>query len=67
MEYKNTSEDNSFLNEHFVPYAQQMEVEKKRLLQNMTLSDMEKFRKFCRMMRIGKMLASAKVTHYKSE
>lgn len=68
MEYKSTSEDdNSFLNEHFVPYTQQKEVEEKRLIQNMMLSDMEKFKKFCRMMRIGKMLASAKVTHYKPE
>ena len=67
MEYKNTSEENSFLAEHFVPYIHQNEVEKKRLIQNMMLSDIEKFKKFCRIMRIGKMLASAKVTHYKPE
>lgn len=29
MEYKNTSEENSFLAEHFVPYIHQNEVEKK--------------------------------------
>ncbi|MBS1620463.1 MAG: hypothetical protein JST10_10110 [Bacteroidetes bacterium] len=67
MDNKNTSEENSFLAEHFVPYAKQNEVEEKRLIQNMMLSDMDKFKKFCRMMRIGKMLASAKVSHYKPD
>jgi hypothetical protein len=42
-------------------FSSQEEAERFNLLENIRLSDMEKFQLFCRMMRIGKMLASAKI------
>ena len=42
-------------------FSSQEEADKFNMIQNIELSDMEKFRLFCRMMRIGKMLASAKI------
>jgi hypothetical protein len=51
------------VSESFVPYEKQEENEVQRIRQAILMSDMEKFRLFCKMMRIGKMLSSAKVTH----
>lgn len=44
-------------------YSSQEELEEARLREAVFASDAEKFRKFCRMLRIGKVLASAKITH----
>jgi hypothetical protein len=38
-------------------FSSQEEFERYRLQKNISMSDMEKFRKFCRLMRIGKMLS----------
>ena len=53
----------SSLEEQVQEYTKYDELEKTRLRHAMQMSDMEKFRMFCRMMRVGKMLSSAKVTH----
>lgn len=42
-------------------FSSQEEAELYRLKRDMNRSDMEKFRLFCRMIRIGKMLSSAKI------
>jgi len=42
-------------------FSSQEEAEHYNMVQHLGLSDMEKFRLFCRMMRIGKMLSSAKI------
>jgi hypothetical protein len=42
-------------------FSSQDEAERFNMIENVEMSDMEKFRLFCRMMRIGKMLASAKI------
>lgn len=42
-------------------FSSQEEAELYRLKKNMEKSDMEKFHSFCRMVRIGKMLSSAKI------
>ncbi|MBI5856481.1 MAG: hypothetical protein HZB42_02425 [Sphingobacteriales bacterium] len=42
-------------------FSSQEEAERHNMVENIELSDIEKFRLFCRMMRIGKMLASAKI------
>ena len=42
-------------------FSSQEEAEQYNMIQNIELSDMEKFRLFCRMMRIGKMLSTAKI------
>jgi hypothetical protein len=42
-------------------FSSQEEAERYNMIQNIELSDMEKFHLFCRMMRIGKMLSSAKI------
>ena len=42
-------------------FSSQEEAERYNMIENIEKSDMEKFRLFCRMMRIGKMLSSAKI------
>lgn len=42
-------------------FSSQEEAERFNMIENIEMSDMEKFKSFCRMMRIGKMLASAKI------
>lgn len=42
-------------------FSSREEAERYNMIQNVELSDIEKFRLFCRMMRIGKMLSSAKI------
>lgn len=67
MEQKKYDKDSdmSILNEQFIPYSRQEEYETAKRRQAILMSDEEKFKMFCRMMRIGKMLASAKITHKK--
>lgn len=42
-------------------FSSQEEAERFNMIENVEKSDMEKFRLYCRMMRIGKMLASARI------
>lgn len=42
-------------------FSSQEEAEKFNMIENLRKTDMEKFQLFCRMMRIGKMLSSAKI------
>lgn len=42
-------------------FSSQEEAESYQLKKDMSRSDMEKFKLYCRMMRIGKMLSSAKI------
>jgi len=42
-------------------FSSQEEAERYNMIENLEKTDMEKFRLFCRMMRIGKMLSSAKI------
>lgn len=55
----------SIVEEPAVPYmktfSSQEEAERYNMIENLEKTDMEKFRLFCRMMRIGKMLSSAKI------
>jgi hypothetical protein len=55
----------NILNEPDAPYmrtfSSQEEAERFNMIENLEKTDMEKFRLFCRMMRIGRMLASAKI------
>jgi hypothetical protein len=44
-----------------ITFASQEEADLYRLRKDMNRSDMEKFLLFCRMMRIGKMLSTAKI------
>ncbi len=49
--------------EYFIKtFSSQEEAELYNLKENLAKSDMEKFQLFCRMMRIGKMLSSAKIS-----
>lgn len=52
------SEPDSFIK----TFSSQEEAELYNLKENMAKSDIEKFHLFCRMMRIGKMLSSAKTS-----
>jgi hypothetical protein len=55
----------SMVEEPAAPYmktfSSQEEAERYNMIENLEKTDMEKFRLFCRMMRIGKMLSSAKI------
>ena len=55
----------SIIEEPVSPYmkvfSSQEEAEKFNMIENLQKTDMEKFQLFCRLMRIGKMLASAKI------
>lgn len=42
-------------------FSSQEEAERYRMIQALNRTDMEKFRLFCRMMRINKMLSSARI------
>jgi hypothetical protein len=57
------NEEKNKVEEPTQDYAAREALEEARLKEVLLMSDMEKFKLFCRMMRIGKMLASAKVTH----
>jgi hypothetical protein len=42
-------------------FSSQEEAERFNMIENIEKSDLEKFKLFCRMMRIGKMLSSARI------
>jgi hypothetical protein len=42
-------------------FSSQEEAERYNMIQSLEMTDMQRFHTFCRMMRIGKMLASAKI------
>ena len=42
-------------------FSSQEEAERFNMIENLEKTDMEKFRLFCRLMRIGKMLSTAKI------
>jgi hypothetical protein len=42
-------------------FSSQAEAEEYNMKEALSMTDMQKFQMFCRMMRIGKMLASAKI------
>lgn len=64
----NTAKDKPhILSEEYIPYGKEEQHEIENIRRTILMSDMERFRLFCKMMRIGKMLSSAKVTHYKKE
>jgi hypothetical protein len=55
----------SIVKESVSPYmktfSSQEEAERYNMIENLEKTDMEKFRLFCRMMRIGKMLSTTKI------
>jgi len=54
--------ESAFSNNLFIKtFTTQEEAERFNMIEVLKKSDMEKFHLFCRMMRIGKMLSSAKV------
>jgi hypothetical protein len=62
--YDITSDKISVVSEKFIPYGKEDEQNNiENIRRSILMTDMEKFRLFCKMMRIGKMLSSAKVTH----
>ena len=65
MKQDEESKKFSIVEEPVSPYmkvfSSQEEAEKFNMIENLQKTDMEKFQLFCRMMRIGKMLASAKI------
>lgn len=61
------NEINSGAEEAAILYGHSEANESNRRRQAILMSDMEKFRLYCRMMRISKMLSTAKVTHKKME
>jgi hypothetical protein len=58
IEISKVSEPETFIK----TFSSQEEAELYNLRENLAKSDMEKFHLFCRMMRIGKMLSSAKIS-----
>lgn len=42
-------------------FSSQAEAEEYNMIEALSMTDMQKFQMFCRMMRIGKMLSSAKI------
>ena len=62
-EYSKDNAQNQQVNESSAEYAAYQAVDYIRLREHMAMSDLEKYRLFRKMMRIGKMLSSAKVTH----
>ncbi|MDE1192298.1 MAG: hypothetical protein PW786_09185 [Arachidicoccus sp.] len=44
-------------------FSSQEEAESYRLQKNLSMSDMEKFQMFCRLIRIGKMLSADNISH----
>ena len=65
MKQANKRKEISIVEEPATPYmktfSSQEEAERYNMIENLKKTDMEKFRLFCRMMRIGKMLSSAKI------
>lgn len=63
QEYPDKKEQQLQINEDDVAYGAHQSLDDERLRMHMQLSDTEKYKLFRKMMRIGKMLASAKITH----
>ena len=65
MKRQEENKKDSIVEESKTPYmrtfSSQEEAERFNMIENLEKTDMEKFRLFCRMMRIGKMLSSAKI------
>lgn len=65
MKKQEENKKDSIVEESQSPYmrtfSSQEEAERFNMIENIEKTDMEKFRLFCRMMRIGKMLSSAKI------
>lgn len=65
MKKQEGNKKNSVVEESQTPYmrtfSSQQEAERFNMIESLEKTDMEKFRLFCRMMRIGKMLSSAKI------
>lgn len=65
MKEREEDKKSSKAEEPMAPYSRtfssQEEAEKFNMIENLKKSDMEKFQIFCRMIRIGKMLSSAKI------
>lgn len=65
MKKQEENKKDSIVEESQSPYmrtfSSQEEAEQFNMIENIEKTDMEKFRLFCRMMRIGKMLSSAKI------
>lgn len=59
--YNNASKVEEPASPYMKTFSSQAEAERYNMIENLEKSDMEKFRLFCRMMRIGKMLSSAKI------
>jgi hypothetical protein len=53
----------SIVQEEFIPYERQEEHEAKRRREAILMSDMEKFKLFCLMLRRGIMFKNAKIVH----
>jgi hypothetical protein len=62
-EYPKKEEQHLQVNDWDAEYKSHQDVDDERLQQHMHLPDIEKYKLFRKMMRIGKMLASAKITH----
>jgi len=58
-----TDSEMSILNEQFIPYSRQEEYETAKRRQAILMSDEEKFRMFCRMLKRGVMFKRAVITH----
>ncbi|HQX97175.1 MAG: hypothetical protein IPN82_16555 [Chitinophagaceae bacterium] len=65
MKRQEENKKDSIVEESKTPYmrtfSSQEEAERFNMIENLEKTDMEKFRLFCRMMRIGKMLSTAKI------
>ena len=62
-----TDSEMSILNEQFIPYSRQEEYETAKRRQAILMSDEEKFRMFCRMLKRGVMFKRAVITHKKTK
>ena len=65
MKRQEENKKDSIVEESKTPYmrtfSSQEEAERFIMIENLEKTDMEKFRLFCRLMRIGKMLSTAKI------
>ena len=65
MKRQEENKKDSIVEESKTPYmrtfSSQEEAERFNMIENLEKTDMEKFRLFCRMMRIGKILSTAKI------
>jgi len=68
MKRQEENKKDSIVEESKTPYmrtfSSQEEAERFIMIENLEKTDMEKFRLFCRMMRIGKMLSTAIIEYF---